>query len=165
MDLLPPLPPGLQHIDPWRMPPAFFKFDCQVAAEDGMTLFDTPEQLAAFLAPKEHPNATFALIDAAEVIGAVTVVSTSSTELEVLSIGVLEGRRREGHGSAMMGYAEAVARYTGKSLVHLVVMVENTGGIRFYNQLGYWPPEGSKITTTHYSDGKPRWRLEKRLGN
>jgi ribosomal protein S18 acetylase RimI-like enzyme len=78
--------------------------------------------------------------------------------MEVRSVAVDPDHLRHGFGTAMMTYAEDIARQNGKSKLTLVVNPENEPAVGFYKGLGY---SVVKTVENYYGDGTPRFILEK----
>lgn len=85
---------------------------------------------------------------------------TDSDEMEVRSIAVEPTCQRRGYGTAMMLYAQEIAKDEGKKRMTLVAHPENTPGLVFYKGLGYTV---EKRLENYFGDGEPRCVLKKTL--
>jgi [ribosomal protein S18]-alanine N-acetyltransferase len=61
------------------------------------------------------------------------------TECEILSLGVLPERRREGIGTALLNSVSAEARHRGAESIVLEVAVDNTAALALYAVRGFLP--------------------------
>jgi [ribosomal protein S18]-alanine N-acetyltransferase len=115
-------------------------------------------ELAAFI---RHPSAaTWIAEENNEIIGFLIADREEKGAAHIVTIDVVEGRRRSGVGKALMDEVEAWAKRGGLRLIHLETAESNDGAQAFYQARGY-----RKLQTIedYYADGEAAWVMVKSL--
>ncbi|HMD97382.1 MAG TPA: N-acetyltransferase [Terriglobia bacterium] len=115
-------------------------------------------ELAAFI---RHPSAaTWIAEENNEIVGFLIADREAKGTAHIVTIDVIEGRRRSGVGKALMDAVEAWATRGGLRLIHLETAESNGGAQAFYQARGY-----RKVETieNYYADGEAAWVMVKSL--
>jgi len=115
-------------------------------------------ELAAFI---RHPSAaTWIAEDNREIVGFLIADREEKGAAHIVTIDVVEGRRRSGVGKALMDAVETWATRQGLRLIHLETAESNGGAQAFYQGRGY-----RKLETIedYYADGQAAWVMVKSL--
>jgi [ribosomal protein S18]-alanine N-acetyltransferase len=115
-------------------------------------------ELAAFI---RHPSAaTWIAEENQEIVGFVIGDREGKGAAHIVTIDVVEGRRRRGVGKALMDAVEAWATRQGLRLIHLETAESNRAAQAFYQARGY-----RKLETIedYYADGEAAWVMVKSL--
>ena len=116
------------------------------------------DELAGFI---RHPSAaTWIAEENCEVVGFLIADREAKGAAHIVTIDVVEGRRRNGVGKALMDAMEAWATRGGLRLIHLETAENNRGAQAFYQARGY-----RKLETIegYYADGDAAWVMVKSL--
>jgi len=115
-------------------------------------------ELAAFI---RHPSAaTWIAEEGQEIVGFLIANRGEMGAAHIVTIDVVEGRRRSGIGRALMDAAEAWAAQRGVRLIHLETAVSNRGAQAFYEARGYRKLERIE---RYYANGEAAWVMVKSL--
>jgi ribosomal protein S18 acetylase RimI-like enzyme len=142
------------HID------VLFALDSKIAeASPDLLPLGSPHELLAFLTV-EHESDTYLWRGAAgELVGYLSVIDfPDRSVVEVLNVGVDPDAQGEGHGKAMMDYAERLAREASRHKLTLVTNVKNAQARRFYEGIGFTAVSEAE---NYYGDGETRVVFEK----
>ena len=116
------------------------------------------KELAAFI---RHPSAaTWIAEESNEIVGFLIADRSEKGAAHIVTIDVVEGRRRCGVGRVLMDAVEAWATRGGLRLIHLETAESNREAQMFYQARGY-----RKLETIegYYADGEAAWVMVKSL--
>ena len=116
-------------------------------------------ELAAFI--RHRSAVTWIAEENQEIVGFLIADREAKGAAHIVTIDVVEGRRRSGVGKALMEAVEDWARREGLRLIHLETAESNRAAQAFYQARGY-----RKLETieNYYADGEAAWIMVKSLG-
>jgi len=115
-------------------------------------------ELAAFI--RHSPGATWIAEEGKVIVGFLIADREGKGAAHIVTIDVVEGRRRSGVGKALMDAVEAWATRHGLGLIHLETAASNSGAQAFYQARGYRKLE---MIEDYYADGEAAWVMVKSL--
>lgn len=95
-----------------------------------------------------------------ETIGFLVAHREPQQKGHIITIDVVESRRRRGVGGALMDAAEAWADHSELTLIYLETAVDNVAAQSFYERRGY---EKFRTIENYYRNGAAAWLMVKRL--
>ena len=118
----------------------------------------SPGELAAFI---RHPfAATWIAEENDEIVGFAIANRDAKGAAHIVTIDVIEDRRRKGVGKALMDAVEAWAARLGFEMVYLETAESNKSAQAFYRQRGY---KKLKTIENYYANGERAWVMVKGL--
>ncbi len=116
------------------------------------------EELSRFIT--QRGSRTWVAEESGEISGFLIAERLAQRVAHIVTIDVVDGRRRRGVGSLLMDAAEYWARAQGLMLVYLETAENNTAAQAFYEARGYRKVDS---VANYYSDGASAWVMLKWL--
>jgi len=107
---------------------------------------------------KRDPS--FVAIDDGRIIGFILTSKTARANGLLVTIDILDGRRREGIGAKLLELAEHAQKKRGCRKIQLQVSVENSAAIGFYEKMGYVK---KKQLRNYYGPGRDGFLYSKEI--
>lgn len=108
----------------------------------------------------EDPETNVVVVGAQGAIVAFGIMSYADDDAHLALLAVRRSRQRQGVGSAVLAWLEAVARAAGARRIHVEARMDNVAARSFYGEHGY---HECAIARSMYSGGVDGVRFEKRL--
>lgn len=116
------------------------------------------EELAGFIAHRS--SRTWVAEENGQIIGFLVANRQPARVGHIITIDILEGSRRQGAGTELMGVAEKWARKANVQIIYLETAEDNLAAQAFYEGRSYRKVE--KIDR-YYSNGQAAWVMVKHL--
>ena len=116
------------------------------------------EELSRFI--RQRGSRTWIAEESGEIAGFLIAERLAARVAHIVTIDVVDRRRRRGVGSLLMDAAEHWAREQGLALVYLEAAENNTAAQAFYEARGYGKVDS---VANYYADGTSAWVMLKWL--